>query len=147
MPVPGGYGAASLDFHCHYEGLAFSIEAKSGSKLMTDRQKTTAKSMLKAGGAVFLVNAKTDGGLLLWLSLTKLLAELRPKTKLALGFSITATDEYMPVHITLHAGNTHKDGGISGLELDDIERCAEQAHTWFLLATQGDADKVDLANG
>ena len=67
MPVPGGFGAASLDFHCHLRGQAFYIEAKAGAGRMTVRQGQTASAMRKAGAPAFLVNETTDEGLEVWL--------------------------------------------------------------------------------
>ena len=61
MPVPGGYGAPSLDFTgsaCHPRGfgLAFAIEAKREAKKPTSRQETTIARMRLGGVKVFVIN-------------------------------------------------------------------------------------------
>ena len=45
MPVPGGFGAPSLDFLCAYDGRMFAIEAKAPGKKPTARQRATMKEM------------------------------------------------------------------------------------------------------
>jgi hypothetical protein len=60
MPVPGGYGAAGLDFHCVIKGRAFFIEAKAKDGKLTARQYTTQRIMKNAGAPVFIVKSKED---------------------------------------------------------------------------------------
>ena len=47
MPVPGGYGAPSLDYLCARDGWMFGIEAKAPGKKATDRQLVTIREMEK----------------------------------------------------------------------------------------------------
>lgn len=56
MPVPGGYGRATLDFICCYEGQFFAIEAKAPGKKATPRQEHTIKDIRAAGGAAWVVD-------------------------------------------------------------------------------------------
>lgn len=55
MPVQMGYGAPSLDFIGCHEGRFFAIETKAPGKKLTERQRKTAQDMMRAGGAVFVV--------------------------------------------------------------------------------------------
>ena len=43
MPVPGGYGAPTLDFICSRKGRIFCIETKAPGKKATPRQRSTMK--------------------------------------------------------------------------------------------------------
>ena len=71
MPVPGGYGAPSLDYIGSSRGRCFGIEAKAGNKKMTKRQSRTAGAMEAAGAQVFLVNDEEGlEELSLWLNST-----------------------------------------------------------------------------
>lgn len=56
MPVPGGYGAATLDFIGCVKGYYFSIETKAPGKKPTARQKVTITRMREAGGKVFVID-------------------------------------------------------------------------------------------
>ena len=60
MPVPGGYGAATLDYIGCYCGEFFAIETKAPGKKPTDRQEATIASIISAGGKVFVID-KADG--------------------------------------------------------------------------------------
>lgn len=59
MPVPTGFGKSGLDYTGCSKGRFFAVEAKAPGKKPTPRQELTIQSILKAGGAVFVV----DGGL------------------------------------------------------------------------------------
>jgi hypothetical protein len=60
MPVQNGYGAATLDFLCCYNGLFFAIETKAPGKKLTERQELTKASMNKAGGLVFVIDGSVQ---------------------------------------------------------------------------------------
>ncbi len=49
MPVPSGYGEATLDFLCSYKGRAFAIEAKAPGKILSPRQAVTVQKMFSHG--------------------------------------------------------------------------------------------------
>lgn len=81
MPVPGGYGAPSLDFICSYHSVTFAIEAKAPGKQPTLRQDATMTDMENAGIRTFVI----DGDLAeleAWLYLVK---ERVPVIKKLLG--------------------------------------------------------------
>ena len=59
MPVPTGFGKSMLDFVGCYYGRYFAIEAKAPGKQPTERQEGTRDDMLKAGGAVFVIDGET----------------------------------------------------------------------------------------
>lgn len=67
MPVQAGFGAAAHDFLVCYRGQFASIETKAGNKVMTPRQEAVGETISEAGGAVFLYNDVSDGGLEEWL--------------------------------------------------------------------------------
>jgi hypothetical protein len=60
MPVPTGYGRASLDFIGCYNGLYFAIETKDEGKEPTTRQRATILEMSNAGAAVFVISGTGD---------------------------------------------------------------------------------------
>jgi hypothetical protein len=53
MPVPGGFGAPSLDFIGCAAGHFFAIETKAKGKKLTAQQVQTSALMRAAGGRVF----------------------------------------------------------------------------------------------
>jgi hypothetical protein len=57
MPVPGGYGRATLDYLGCANGWFFGIEAKRPGKVPTSRQEGTIEDMENAGGKVFRINS------------------------------------------------------------------------------------------
>jgi hypothetical protein len=57
MPVPGGYGASSLDYLGFCQGRGFAIEAKREKGKLSPRQEGVAERMKKAGGRVFVINS------------------------------------------------------------------------------------------
>jgi hypothetical protein len=66
MPVPGGFGAATLDYVGCYLGRFFGIETKAPGQKPTARQLQTIAAMERAGGKIFVI----DGDLMelqLWL--------------------------------------------------------------------------------
>jgi len=60
MPVPSGYGKATLDFIGCFRGVFFAIETKAGGKKPTTRQETTIENMRKAHAAVFIISGDGD---------------------------------------------------------------------------------------
>ncbi len=56
MPVPGGFGAPTLDYLGFIKGRGFSIEAKRPGKKPTPRQELTIEKMQQAGVATFVVS-------------------------------------------------------------------------------------------
>lgn len=61
MPVPGGFGAPTLDYLGCINGMFFAIEAKRPGGKPTMRQWTTIKMLQAAGAAVFVIS--DDGSL------------------------------------------------------------------------------------
>lgn len=61
MPVPGGFGASSLDYLLCINGRFCAIETKAPGKKPTDRQKMVIGQIRRAGGAVFVIDG--DEGL------------------------------------------------------------------------------------
>lgn len=63
-PVQTGYGAPTLDCTGSVRnfrtalGIAFAIETKAPGKQLTDQQKATIRSMLRAGTKVFLIGSR-----------------------------------------------------------------------------------------
>lgn len=55
MPVPGGFGAPSLDFIGCAAGHFFAVETKAKGKVLTPQQNQTSALMRAAGGRVFEV--------------------------------------------------------------------------------------------
>jgi hypothetical protein len=60
MPVPGGFGAATLDYLGFYFGHGFAIEAKAPGKRPTPRQMLTIGHMFRSGARVFVVDGTDD---------------------------------------------------------------------------------------
>jgi phosphoserine phosphatase len=60
MPVPMGFGRATLDFIGFYNGLGFAIETKTEGKKPTLRQAQTIAKMKAAGAAVFVISGTVD---------------------------------------------------------------------------------------
>lgn len=56
MPVPGGFGKATLDYLCCVRGQFFAIETKAPGKKLTLRQATTVAEIQAAMGKVFVVD-------------------------------------------------------------------------------------------
>jgi hypothetical protein len=59
MPVPGGFGAQSLDYIGWYHSLAFAIEAKREGGVPTARQEGTIANMRLAGARVFVIDGES----------------------------------------------------------------------------------------
>ena len=60
MPVPMGFGRATLDFTGCYNGRYFAIETKAEGKKPTLRQDRTIAKMRDAGAAVFVISGTVD---------------------------------------------------------------------------------------
>jgi len=58
MPVPSGYGRSGLDYEGCLAGYYFAIETKSPDEEadLTPRQRHIAKSIVNAGGKVFIIS-------------------------------------------------------------------------------------------
>ena len=56
MPVPGGYGKATLDYLGFFYGLGFAIEAKRPKKGLTDRQGVIRDEIRASDAQVFVIN-------------------------------------------------------------------------------------------
>lgn len=56
MPVPGGYGDATLDYVGCYRGKYFAIETKKPGGKPTARQEHTIRRMRAAGAQVFVID-------------------------------------------------------------------------------------------
>jgi hypothetical protein len=56
MPVPGGFGASSLDYLLCVNGRFVSIETKAPGKKPTDRQKMVIGQIVRAGGMAFVID-------------------------------------------------------------------------------------------
>ena len=61
MPVPGGFGAPTLDYLGFIKGRGFAIEAKRPGGKPTPRQERTIKQIENARAAVFVIDG--DAGL------------------------------------------------------------------------------------
>lgn len=57
MPVPGGFGASSLDYLLCVNGKFVAIETKAPGKKPTDRQRRIAAQIERAGGVVFIIDS------------------------------------------------------------------------------------------
>lgn len=55
-PVPGGYGAATLDYIGCINGWYFTIETKAPGKKPTPRQEQNITAIRRAGGIVFVID-------------------------------------------------------------------------------------------
>jgi hypothetical protein len=60
MPVPSGFGDATLDYVGCYLGRYFAIETKAPGKKPTLRQQQTIAAMGRAGGKVFVIDGNTE---------------------------------------------------------------------------------------
>lgn len=58
MPVPGGFGASSLDYLICIDGHFVAIETKAPGKKPTDRQKLVIGQIRRAGGTVFVIDGE-----------------------------------------------------------------------------------------
>lgn len=56
MPVPSGYGAPTLDFHCSIRGRFFMIEAKAPGQKPTAMQQATIDKAIEHGIRVFVLD-------------------------------------------------------------------------------------------
>jgi hypothetical protein len=56
MPVPGGYGASTLDYLGFFYGLGWAIEAKPPGGKPTDRQKIVIEQIRASRARVFVIN-------------------------------------------------------------------------------------------
>lgn len=56
MPVPGGWGASTLDYIGICGGHGFAIEAKRRGGRPTARQRGVIESIERAGGKVFVID-------------------------------------------------------------------------------------------
>lgn len=70
MPVPSGYGDATLDYVGSYRGRFFAIETKAPGKKPTPRQQITIERMQRGGAAVFIIDSTDLTELLNWLTAT-----------------------------------------------------------------------------
>lgn len=59
MPVPSGYGESTLDYIGCYRGKLFAVETKAPGKKPTNRQQQIIEAILRAGGAVFVIDGDT----------------------------------------------------------------------------------------
>lgn len=58
MPVPGGYGAPSIDFFICHKGKFYGVETKRvGVGRPTDRQACVMREIAEAGGGAWLENS------------------------------------------------------------------------------------------
>jgi hypothetical protein len=55
MPVPSGFGSATLDYLICVHGKFLAIEAKAPGKQLTLRQQETARRIREAGGTVLVI--------------------------------------------------------------------------------------------
>lgn len=76
MPVPNGYGAATLDYLGCFHGFGFAIEAKTLGKKPTPRQLGTIEDMHAAGMPVFVIDGSPPGldALERWLKMIRVVA-------------------------------------------------------------------------
>lgn len=58
MPVPGGFGASSLDYLLCINGHFVALETKAPGKKPTDRQKLIIGQIRRAGGTVFVIDGE-----------------------------------------------------------------------------------------
>lgn len=58
MPVPGGYGAATLDYLGFFHGLGFAIETKRPGGAPTPRQENTIENIIASGTLVFVIDGE-----------------------------------------------------------------------------------------
>jgi hypothetical protein len=55
MPVQSGFGAAGLDFHCCYKGMAFFVETKARGNWPTPRQRLTMRRIQQSGAPTYVI--------------------------------------------------------------------------------------------
>lgn len=60
MPVPGGFGATTLDYIGCFHGFFFAVETKRPGKALTPRQEMVRSQMTQAGGIVFKVSGEFE---------------------------------------------------------------------------------------
>lgn len=58
MPVPGGYGKATLDYLCFFHGFGFAIETKRPGGEPTLRQENTIGSIIASGSLAFVIDGE-----------------------------------------------------------------------------------------
>lgn len=63
MPVPQGYGAATVDFLVCYRGRFAAIETKASGKKPTKRQEAALQAMHEAGAATFVIDGVDSEGM------------------------------------------------------------------------------------
>jgi hypothetical protein len=59
-PVPGGYGAQTLDFLGCINGIFFAIETKAPGQKPTPRQQLTIEAIIKSNGIVFVIDGRPE---------------------------------------------------------------------------------------
>ncbi len=64
MPVPSGYGEATLDFLCSYKGRSFAVEAKAHGKTLSPRQQMTIKNMSSRGVPCIMIDSTSDDSMM-----------------------------------------------------------------------------------
>ncbi len=64
MPVPSGYGEATLDFLCSYKGRSFAVEAKAHGKTLSLRQQITIKTMSSRGVPCIMIDSASDDSMM-----------------------------------------------------------------------------------
>jgi hypothetical protein len=57
MPVPGGFGASTIDYILCVNGHFVGIETKAPGKKPTDRQKHIIGQIVRAGGTCFVIDS------------------------------------------------------------------------------------------
>lgn len=66
MPVPNGYGKATIDYLCFFRGRGFAIEAKAFGEVPRSRQEGIISDIQASGAKVFVIDGDTTE-LELWL--------------------------------------------------------------------------------
>ena len=56
MPVPSGYGKATIDYLVCFDGLFLGIEAKAPGEKPTPRQEAVLEDIRRAGGSSFVIS-------------------------------------------------------------------------------------------
>ena len=64
MPVPSGYGKATIDYFCCVTGIFLGIEAKAPGEKPTARQEAVLEDIRRAGGSTFVVSDDVSLGVL-----------------------------------------------------------------------------------
>ena len=65
MPVPGGFGASSLDYILCVQGIFVSIEAKKPGGKPTARQIFTIRQIKQSGGKTFVIDGDASLAMLM----------------------------------------------------------------------------------